>query len=161
VNTFRSFISLYILSTTANFPDILVRPYRISPLFALIFVAYCIIVTKVMLSLITAVIYNRYKGYIQNDIKSSVKLRRIKLHTAFRLLDVYNRGKLFYNEWYQLMRVLRPDYNECVPKSCYSERPVLKLFFSFAATRFVCFTASSMRPSLVIWSRVSSSVSCL
>lgn len=65
-----------------------------------------------MLSLITAVIYNRYKGYIDTDTVKSVKLRRSKLLTAFRLLDVYNRGLIYYNEWRQLLKIMRPNYSE-------------------------------------------------
>jgi hypothetical protein len=113
-NTFRTFISLYILSTTANFPDILVIPYRISPLYALVFVSYCIIVTKMMLSLLTAVVYNRYGFYIQHDVEASVRLCRKKLAAAFKLLDPNQIGYIYYPTWQQLISVLRPDYSEFV-----------------------------------------------
>lgn len=110
-NTFRAFISLYITSTTANFPDVMVYSVGISPWFALIFVSYATIITKIMLSLFTAVVYNRYQFHISKDVEKVRKIRRLKLTAAFACLDPQN-GVLRLPEWTILISRLRPAYGE-------------------------------------------------
>jgi len=80
-----------------------------------------------MLSLFTAVVYNRYGHYINNDVATSVKLRRKKLATAFALLDVHNRGSLSFSNWCQLFVQLRPEYQPCARA----------LFYACSSSRFL------------------------
>lgn len=111
-NTFRAFVSLYITSTTANFPDVMVYSVGISPWFALIFVSYATIITKIMLSLFTAVVYNRYQFHISKDVEKVRKIRRTKLTAAFACLDPQGEGRIRLPEWTILISRLRPAYTE-------------------------------------------------
>ena len=112
-NTFRGFISLYITSTTANFPDVMVYSVsNISPWFALLFVSYATLVTKIMLSLFTAVVYNRYQYHISKDVEKIRKIRRQKLTAAFACLDSRGVGVITISEWTVLLSRLRPSYSE-------------------------------------------------
>jgi len=111
-NTYRAFITLYITSTTANFPDVMVYSVsNISPLFSLVFVSYAILVTKIMLSLFTAVVYNRYQFHISKDVERVRKVRRLKLTQAFEALDPKHTGIIRLPEWTILINKLRPHYN--------------------------------------------------
>jgi hypothetical protein len=112
-NTFRAFISLYITSTTANFPDIMVYSVdNVSPWYALLFVSYATLITKIMLSLFTAVVYNRYQFHISKDVEKIKKVRTMKLTAAFELLDPHKTGLLKLAEWTILLSRLRPHYTE-------------------------------------------------
>lgn len=112
-NTFRAFISLYITSTTANFPDVMVYSVsNVSPWFSLLFVSYATIVTKIMLSLFTAVVYNRYQFHISKDVEKVRKIRRLKLTAAFLALDPKGNGLIRLPEWSLLISRLRPAYVE-------------------------------------------------
>jgi hypothetical protein len=111
-NTFRAFLTLYITSTTANFPDVMVYSVtNISPWFALLFVSYGILVTKIMLSLFTAVVYNRYQFHISKDVDKVRKIRRVKLTKAFEALDA-NRTGINIDQWGLLFSKLRPNYSQ-------------------------------------------------
>lgn len=111
-NTFRAFISLYITSTTANFPDVMVYSVtNISPWFALVFVSYATLVTKIMLSLFTAVVYNRYQFHISKDVEKVRKIRRVKLTAAFACLNPRG-GVIRLPEWSLLISRLQPSYSE-------------------------------------------------
>lgn len=112
-NTFRAFISLYITSTTANFPDVMVYSVsNISPLFSIIFVSYSTLITKIMLSLFTAVVYNRYQFHISKDVDKVKRIRKTKLTGAFEALDPRKTGLLKLSEWTILLSRLRPHYTE-------------------------------------------------
>lgn len=111
-NTFRAFITLYITSTTANFPDVMVYSVsNISPLWSLVFVAYATVVTKIMLSLFTAVVYNRYQYHISKDVDKVRRIRKNKLTKAFEQLDYNHTGFIALDEWTLLISHIRPSYS--------------------------------------------------
>ena len=57
-----SLVSLFILTTTANNPDVMIPAYTANRWNVLFFVAYLLLTTFLILNAITALVYNNFSG---------------------------------------------------------------------------------------------------
>merc|ERR1711959_213736 len=53
--------NLYVLLSTANFPDVMMRSYAANPFNAIIFISFLMVVLYLIMALVLATIYNNYR----------------------------------------------------------------------------------------------------
>ena len=91
-SSFReAFVSLLVLLTTANNPDSMLPVYTQNRFYAIYFIVFVGLCTYIILNLLTAVIYNQFRGYLNKSVQSSFFRRRVGLRAAFIVLCIRNR----------------------------------------------------------------------
>ncbi|XP_029645945.1 two pore calcium channel protein 2-like [Octopus sinensis] len=86
-NLSESFMSMLILLTTANNPDIMMPAYNQNRLYSIYFVLFLAIGLYCFMNMLTAVIYNQFRGYFLNSMQSSLFRRRVAIFAAFSVLN--------------------------------------------------------------------------
>ncbi|GAB1607575.1 two pore calcium channel protein 2-like [Argonauta hians] len=82
----ESFMSMLVLLTTANNPDIMMPAYNQNRLYGIYFVLFLAIGLYCFMNMLTAVIYNQFRGYFLNSMQSSLFRRRVAIFAAFNVL---------------------------------------------------------------------------
>ncbi|XP_066931641.1 two pore channel protein 2-like [Clytia hemisphaerica] len=88
----ESIMSLIILLTTANNPDVMMPAYSDNRFYALYFILFLAIGMYFFMNVLLAVIYNQFKGSFTKSMQSSFLRRRVGVRAAFEVL----RGMAFY-----------------------------------------------------------------
>ncbi|CAH2052635.1 unnamed protein product, partial [Iphiclides podalirius] len=81
-----SFVSMFVLLTTANFPDVMMPSYAKSKWYALFFILYIITVLYVLMNLMLAVVYETFTRIEREKCRALLLHRRVAARRAFRLL---------------------------------------------------------------------------
>eukprot|EP00808_Paulinella_micropora_P021164 g68226.t1 len=89
-----AWISLYTLTTTANFPDVMLPAYNAKPWSALYFVMFLTISFFIFNNLILGTVYNNYKTQCAKSLHRGILKSSEALRMAFSVLDEDQDGLL-------------------------------------------------------------------
>eukprot|EP01084_Bolivina_argentea_P061116 111708_1 len=90
-NTFEdSMLSLMILLTTANYPDVMMPAYHASQFYVIFFACFVIIILVLFLPTLLAVIYEGYHSQTQKSYANITKIQKQALLLSFELLTLDN-----------------------------------------------------------------------
>ncbi|RWS03249.1 two pore calcium channel protein 1-like protein [Dinothrombium tinctorium] len=106
----RSFISLFVLLTTANYPDVMMPSYYRNSWSALFFIAFLVIHLYFLMNLMLAVVYEAFTRMERIKFKKLLLHRRSACHHAFRLLVTRNNPtQMSFKHFAGLMNFYKPN----------------------------------------------------
>ncbi|XP_044763143.1 two pore calcium channel protein 1-like [Coccinella septempunctata] len=104
-----SFVSMFVLLTTANFPDVMMPSYAISKWSALFFISYISTVLYVLMNLMLAVVYETFTGIERDKFRKLLLHKRKACQLAFRLLvSKQSPNMIKFKQFQGLMRYYSP-----------------------------------------------------
>lgn len=82
----KSFINLFVLLTTSNFPDVMFPSYYRSRYSSIFFIAFLVISLYLLMNLMLAVVYEIFTRMEKDKFRKLMLHRRLACQHAFRLL---------------------------------------------------------------------------
>ena len=116
-----AFISLFILLTNANFPDIMMPAYRTYRPAFLFFALFLLIGLYLLMQLVLAVIFHTFKNHTVRDVNYYAQRADRAFRAAFYLLGSIEArtGLMHLNSWMHVMRQCRPDVTEAQARTIF------------------------------------------
>lgn len=108
-NLENSMVNLFVLLTTANFPDVMMPSYSRSSWSCIFFIVYLSIELYFIMNLLLAVVFDTFNGIEKKKFKSLLLHKRTAIQHAFRLLVSRQiQSGISYKQFEGLMRYYKP-----------------------------------------------------
>lgn len=105
----NSIVNLFVLLTTANFPDVMMPSYSRSPWSCIFFIVYLSIELYFIMNLLLAVVFDTFNDIEKRKFKSLLLHKRTAIQHAYRLLVSQRRpAGISYRQFEGLMRFYKP-----------------------------------------------------
>ncbi|XP_062942993.1 two pore channel protein 1 isoform X2 [Cynocephalus volans] len=105
----NSIISLFVLLTTANFPDVMMPSYSRNPWSCVFFIVYLSIELYFIMNLLLAVVFDTFNDIEKRKFKSLLLHKRTAIQHAYHLLISHRRpAGISYRQFEGLMRFYKP-----------------------------------------------------
>ncbi|XP_032096392.1 two pore calcium channel protein 1 isoform X2 [Sapajus apella] len=105
----NSIVSLFVLLTTANFPDVMMPSYSRNPWSCVFFIVYLSIELYFIMNLLLAVVFDTFNDIEKRKFKSLLLHKRTAIQHAYRLLISQRRPTgISYRQFEGLMRFYKP-----------------------------------------------------
>ncbi|KAJ8044123.1 Two pore calcium channel protein 1 [Holothuria leucospilota] len=109
----HSFINLFILQTTANYPDVMMPAYNSSRWSAVFFILFLLLELYFLTNVLLAVVYNTFTDVEKEKFKKLYLHKREGASMAFRrLCSRKHQGLVSLNHFQGLMRYYRPNLSK-------------------------------------------------
>lgn len=135
-NLQSSLISLYQLSTTVNNPDLWLPLYAWNRINAIPFIAYFAVIIVVLQNLFVVIVFERYQNSFESIFLCRKENQRRSVKKAFRCLDVTQRGRIEVAVIFDLLRHMRPHYNNDKIQLIYEVIDLEKLYQDITLDQF-------------------------
>ncbi|CAB0035202.1 unnamed protein product [Trichogramma brassicae] len=107
-----SFVSLFVLLTTANFPDVMMESFSLSKWYGIYFVSYICTMLYVMMNLMLAVVNETFTSAERDKFKKLFLHKRKACQHAFKLLvSKQTPDQMLFKQFEGLMRYYAPQKN--------------------------------------------------
>ncbi|XP_028609762.1 two pore calcium channel protein 1 [Grammomys surdaster] len=105
----NSIVNLFVLLTTANFPDVMMPSYSRNPWSCVFFIVYLSIELYFIMNLLLAVVFDTFNDIEKHKFKSLLLHKRTAIQHAYRLLVSQRRpAGISYTQFEGLMRFYKP-----------------------------------------------------
>ncbi|XP_065190162.1 two pore channel protein 1-like [Sycon ciliatum] len=145
----NSFVSLFILVTTANYPDVMMPAYNYYQWAPAFFIIYLCITLYILLNLLTAVVYSTFQEFEKRKFRKLLLHQREAVRKMFNLLCGQRRISLPFIHFRGVMRYYRPAIDDV---SCRCVFKVLNTSGSGRLTLEECYPV--YEAVLLRWSRI-------
>lgn len=100
-------LSLLILLTTANYPDVMMPTYRENRWHSIYFISYLLLGLFFFLNLLFASIYQKYREQVELNAQALAEQRNDAIKQAFNLLDHNSSGTISHSDCGVLLETLK------------------------------------------------------
>ncbi|CAG5133866.1 unnamed protein product, partial [Candidula unifasciata] len=105
-----SFISLFVLLTTANYPDVMMPAYNESRVYSVFFIVYLSLELYFLMNLLLAVVYDTFSNLEKSKVRSLFFHKREGCVRAFKLLVTQNnQSQLSLKHFMGMMEFFLPN----------------------------------------------------
>lgn len=105
----NSIVNLFVLLTTANFPDVMMPSYSRNPWSCIFFIVYLSIELYFIMNLLLAVVFDTFNDIEKHKFKSLLLHKRTAIQHAYHLLVSQRRpAGISYRQFEGLMRFYKP-----------------------------------------------------